>query len=101
MDAVAVPVTAGSRSGCIQLRAHNDKDDNTSVRLQGLRQKESNSCEAVVVGHDGSRVQVHVTQGPENTGTGNPRTENQCRADGTTNDKQGPPATAPSHTAAG
>ena len=31
------------------------------VRLQGLRQMEFNECEAVVVGHDGFRVQVRVT----------------------------------------
>ena len=37
------------------------------VRLQGLRQMEFNDCEAVVVGHDGFRVQVRVTKGPQHT----------------------------------
>ena len=36
-------------------------------RLQGLRQVEFNACEAMVVGHDGGRVQVHVTKGPQHT----------------------------------
>ena len=37
------------------------------VRLQGLRQVEFNACEAIVVGHDGCRVQVRVTKGPHHT----------------------------------
>ena len=37
------------------------------VRLQGLRQVEFNACEAMVVGHDGFTVQVHVTKGPQHT----------------------------------
>ena len=39
----------------------------TAVYLQGLRQTEFNSCEAVVVGHDGGGVQVRVTEGPQHT----------------------------------
>ena len=38
-----------------------------AVRLQGLRQVEFNACEAMVVGHDGFRVQVRVTKGPQHT----------------------------------
>ena len=34
---------------------------------KGLRQMEFNECEAVVLGHDGFRVQVRVTQGPQHT----------------------------------
>ena len=37
------------------------------MRLQGLRQVEFNTCEAMVVEHDGFRVQVHVTKGPHHT----------------------------------
>ena len=39
----------------------------SAVRLQGLRQVEFNACEAMVVGHDGFRVQVRVTKGPQHT----------------------------------
>ena len=39
----------------------------SAVRLQGLRQVEFNTCEAMVVGHDGFRVQVRVTKGPQHT----------------------------------
>ena len=35
--------------------------------LQGLRQVEFNACEAMVVGHDGFRVQVRATKGPQHT----------------------------------
>ena len=37
------------------------------VRLQGLRQMEFNECAAGVVGHDGSILQVCVTQGQQHT----------------------------------
>ena len=36
----------------------------SAVCLQGLRQVEFNACEAMVVGHDGVRVQVRITKGP-------------------------------------
>ena len=36
----------------------------STVRLQGLQQVEFNVCEAMVVGHDGFRVQVRGTKGP-------------------------------------
>ena len=39
----------------------------SALRVQGLRQMEFNACEAVVVGHDGFRVQVRVTQAPQHT----------------------------------
>ena len=39
----------------------------SAVHLQGLRQMEFNACEAIVVGHDGFRVQVRITKGPQQT----------------------------------
>ena len=39
----------------------------SAARLQGLRQVEFNACEAMVVGHDGFRVQVRVTRGASHT----------------------------------
>ena len=39
----------------------------SAMRLQGLRQMEFNACEAIVVGHDGFRVQVRITKGPQQT----------------------------------
>ena len=38
----------------------------SALRLQGL-QVEFNACEAMVVGHDGFRLQVRVTKGPQHT----------------------------------
>ena len=37
----------------------------SAVWLQRLRHMDFNECEALVVGHDGFRVQVRVTQGPQ------------------------------------
>ena len=70
------------------------------VRIQGLRQVEFNACEAMVVGHDGFRVQVRVTK-ETHTRTGNSRKESECRPSGEANNKHGPPATAPAEAAAG
>ena len=39
----------------------------SAVRPQGLWQVEFNACEAMVVGHDGFRVQVRATKGPHHT----------------------------------
>ena len=47
--------------------AHHLATGSAVLRLQGLRQVESNAWEAMVVGHDGFRVQERVTKGPQHT----------------------------------
>ena len=42
-------------------------EEGSVVCLQGLRQMEFSECEAVVVGHEGFRVQLRLTQGPHHT----------------------------------
>ena len=65
MEAAVLTMVAGAAVVVVCSTGH--LAAGSTVLLQGLRQVEFNACEAMVVGHDGFRVQVHITKGPQHT----------------------------------
>ena len=65
MEAAVLALVAGAAVVVVSSAGH--LVTGLAVRLQGLRQMEFNACEAIVVGQDGFKVQVHVTKGPQHT----------------------------------
>ena len=65
IEVVVLALAACAAVALVGRAGHHEKV--SAVRLQGPWQMEFNECEAVVVGHDGFRVQVRVTQGPQHT----------------------------------
>ena len=62
VEAVVLALAACAAVAVVGSAGHHAKG--SALRLQGLWQMDFNKCEAVVVGHDGFRVQSRMTQGP-------------------------------------
>ena len=67
VEAAVLTLVAGAAAVVVRSTGH--LATGSTVHLQGLQQVEFNTCEAMVVGHDGFRVQVRVTKGPQHTRT--------------------------------
>ena len=65
VEAAVLTLVAGAAVAVVGNTGH--LTTGSAVRLQGLQRVEFNTCEAMVVGHDGFRVQVRVKKGPQRT----------------------------------